>query len=202
MSLARIGRPLNSSIRLDEIIAILTAAIGSLLAHCEVREAQAPYGDSHVPAERDAAWAGGCLPPRHSFLDIQPERSLTMAEKCGYACSAAPKLIFACSGTADVGAIANQAARKLTRDGAGKMYCLAGVGGRVSGIMATTQAAAKILAIDGCPLNCAKSTLEQAGFTGFEHLQMAGLGLEKGKTPVTEESIAKVAAKGAQMLVC
>lgn len=125
-----------------------------------------------------------------------------MAEKCGCACSAAPKLIFACSGAADVGAIADQAARKLTRDGAGKMYCLAGVGGRVSGIMATTQAAAKILAIDGCPLNCAKSTLEQAGFRSFGHLQMAGLGFEKGKTPVTEESIAKVAAKGAQMLVC
>jgi uncharacterized metal-binding protein len=123
-----------------------------------------------------------------------------MAEKCGCAGNAAPKLIFACSGAADVGAVADQAARRLTRDGAGRMYCLAGVGGRVSGIMATTQAAARILAIDGCPLNCAKNTLEQAGFKTFEHLQMASLGLEKGKTPVTEASIARVAVKGAQML--
>jgi len=125
-----------------------------------------------------------------------------MSATCGCACSAAPKLIFACSGAADVGAVADQAARKLTREGAGKMFCLAGIGGRVSGIMATTEAAAKVLAIDGCPLNCAKHSLEQAGFKDFEHLQMADLGLEKGKTPVNDESIAKVAAKGAQMLAC
>ena len=108
------------------------------------------------------------------------------------ACSAAPKLIFACSGAADVGAIADQAARKLTRDGAGKMFCLAGIGGRVSGIMKTTEAAAKVLAIDGCPLNCAKRSLEEAGFTDFEHVQLADLRLEKGSSPITDENIAKV----------
>ncbi len=47
----------------------------------------------------------------------------------GNCCSSATKLIFACSGAADVGAIADQAARKLTRDGVGKMFCLAGIGG-------------------------------------------------------------------------
>ena len=76
------------------------------------------------------------------------------------ACAGAPKLIFACSGAADVGAIADQAARKMTKDGAGRMFCMAGIGGRVPGIMATTQSAAKILAIDGCPLNCVKNSLE------------------------------------------
>jgi uncharacterized metal-binding protein len=86
------------------------------------------------------------------------------------ACGSAPRLIFACSGAADVGHIADQAARKLSAEGAGKMYCLAGVGGRVSGIMATTEAAAAILAIDGCPLDCARRTLEEAGFREFEHL--------------------------------
>lgn len=105
-----------------------------------------------------------------------------MSEQSVCACGAAPKLIFACSGAADVGAVADQAARKMTWDGAGKMFCLAGIGGRVSGIMATTAAASKVLAIDGCPLNCVKLTLEQAGFTGFEeHLQLAELGMEKGQ---------------------
>ena len=94
------------------------------------------------------------------------------------ACSASPKLIFACSGAADVGAIADQAARKLTRDGAGKMFCLAGVGGRVSGIMKTTEAASKTLAIDGCPLDCARNGLVQAGFTAFEHLRGSDLVME------------------------
>ena len=115
-------------------------------------------------------------------------------------CCGGPTLIFACSGAADVGAVADQAARKLTRDGEGKMFCLAGVGGRVSGIMKTTESAAKILVIDGCPLNCAASCLELAGFKDFEHLRLADLGMEKGKTPVTEANIAKVAAEGAAKL--
>ena len=106
-------------------------------------------------------------------------------------CSGAPKLIFACSGAADVGAIADQAARKLTREGQGKMFCLAGIGGRVSGIMKSTEAAETILAIDGCPLNCVKACLEQGGFTNFKHLQLGDLGLEKGKSPVSEENIAR-----------
>ena len=116
------------------------------------------------------------------------------------ACSAAPTLIFACSGAADVGAIADQAARKMTRDGNGKMFCLAGVGGRVSGIMKTTGAAEKILAIDGCRLNCVKNCLEQAGFKEFKHLQVADLGLEKGKSPMSEEAVVKVAAAGAEKI--
>ena len=107
-------------------------------------------------------------------------------------CSAASTLIFACSGAADVGAVADRAARKLTVDGAGKMYCLAGIGGQVPGILKTTQEAEKILAIDGCPLDCTKLSLEEAGFTEFEHMKVTDLGLEKGKSPATEENIAMV----------
>lgn len=125
-----------------------------------------------------------------------------MTEKSACACGPGPKLIFACSGAADVGAIADQAARKLTRDGAGRMFCLAGIGGRVSGIMATTESAARILAIDGCPLNCVRNSLEQAGFKRYEHLQLADLGMEKGKTPLSPEAVAKAAAAGAAKLVC
>ena len=87
-------------------------------------------------------------------------------------------------------------ARKLMRDGAGRMYCLAGVGGRVSGILLSTQAAESILAIDGCPLACAKNTLEKAGIARFQHVQLADLGMAKGKSPVNEERIARAAAAG------
>jgi len=116
------------------------------------------------------------------------------------ACGTTPKLIFSCSGAADVGAVADQAARKLTRDGAGRMFCLAGIGGRVPGIMATTEAASKVLAIDGCPLNCVKATLEQAGFKTFEHLQLADLGMEKGKTPPTPDVIETAVTAATQKL--
>lgn len=123
-----------------------------------------------------------------------------MNETTGCACGGAPKLIFACSGAADVGAIADQAARALTRDGFGKMYCTAGIGGRISGILATTASAARILAIDGCPLNCAKCSLEQAGFAAFEHLQLVDLGMVKGQTPPTPEAIARASAAAAEKL--
>jgi len=111
-------------------------------------------------------------------------------------CTPASKLIFACSGAADVGKIADLAARKLTEEGAGKMFCLAGVGGRVKGIMETTKAAQAILAIDGCPLQCARNTLDQAGFKKFEHVCLSDMGMEKGKTPATEEAVAKVVVRG------
>jgi uncharacterized metal-binding protein len=116
-------------------------------------------------------------------------------------CSGGPKLIFACSGAADVGKIADLAARKLTAEGAGKMFCLAGIGGRVSGIMETTRSASKILAIDGCPLDCVKKTLENADFTKFEHIRLNDLGMEKGKTPATDEAVAKVVELGKTKLV-
>ena len=112
------------------------------------------------------------------------------------ACSGAPTLIFACSGAADVGAVADQASRGLTRDGAGKMYCLAGIGGRVPGILTTTAAAGKILAIDGCGLDCAKNTLEQAGFKTSAHVRLTDIGLEKGKSPANAENIALAMVAG------
>jgi len=120
--------------------------------------------------------------------------------QAGCGCGGAPKLVFACSGAADVGHIADMAARKLTAEGAGKMFCLAGVGGRVSGILATTQAAAAILAIDGCPLDCARKTLEEAGFHEFEHLRLSDLGMEKGQSPATDERVEKVVSRAKSRL--
>lgn len=116
------------------------------------------------------------------------------------ACGTAPKLVFACSGAADVGHISDLAARKLAREGGGKMFCLAGVGGRVSGIMETTKSAAAILAIDGCPLDCARKTLEGAGFNEFEHVRLSDLGMEKGKSPLSDELVDKVVAAGVERL--
>lgn len=123
-----------------------------------------------------------------------------MGTKCNCGCNAAPKLIFACSGAADVGAVADQAARKMTKEGVGRMFCTVGIGGRVPGIMKTTEAAENILAIDGCPLNCVEKCLHEAGFKEFKHLQLADLDMVKGNTDVNEANISKAAAKGAELL--
>jgi len=121
-----------------------------------------------------------------------------MQTGCGCSCgsgNAGPKVIFSCSGCADVGELADQVARKLTRDGAGKMACLAGISGRVSGIVKSAEAAQSILAIDGCPLDCTRKTLEIAGFAKVNHLRLSDLGFEKGKTEISASSIASVIDK-------
>ena len=117
-------------------------------------------------------------------------------------CMAAPKLIFPCSGASDVGGLTDRAARQMTLDLAGKMYCLAGIGGRVEGILANTKSAAKVLVIDGCKEECARKTMELAGFTEFQHLKLVEMGFEKGETRVTAARIQEVASKGAEMLAC
>jgi len=115
-------------------------------------------------------------------------------------CQGGPTLIFACSGAADVGQIADLAARKLMRDGVGQMFCLAGVGGRVEPILKKTAGASQILAIDGCGLDCVKATLEQAGFERFIHFRVTDMGLEKGQSSPDEAKAEMVATEGRSRL--
>lgn len=115
-------------------------------------------------------------------------------------CSGGPTLIFACSGAADVGEISDKAARQLSKDGIGAMFCLAGIGGKVEPIIKKTESASQILAIDGCNLDCVKSTLKQAGFDKFVHMRVTDLGMEKGKSPANEENVAKVNSKAKEIL--
>jgi len=62
------------------------------------------------------------------------------------------------------------------------------------------DAASKILAIDGCTLNCAGRCLEQAGFTEFEHLELVDLDMAKGQTDVSDETVNRVAAAAVDKL--
>jgi uncharacterized metal-binding protein len=116
------------------------------------------------------------------------------------ACKGGSTLIFACSGAADVGEISDRAARKMTKDGFGTMFCLAGIGGRVEPIMQKTRSASTIVAIDGCNLNCVKGSLEQAGFTEFKHLRITDIGMEKGKSPATDDNINKAVGQAVAIL--
>ena len=67
-----------------------------------------------------------------------------MSETCS--CSAAPKLILAYSSSADVGEVADRAARQLTRAGVGKIYCLGDLGGYLPCFIETAQMASTFLA--------------------------------------------------------
>lgn len=105
-------------------------------------------------------------------------------------------VIYACSGCSDAGELADRTARELSQRQLGEMSCLAGVGGRVKPLMRTAAAATHIVAVDGCPLNCARHTLEQAGFKVGHHLELHKLGLRKGSCPPTEEHLAQAVQAG------
>ena len=83
----------------------------------------------------------------------------------GCSCSHPTPLVYACSGAADVGAIADQAARRLDREGFGNMSCLAGIGGRVPALMKSARNAPLIFAIDGCPQACWNNAWWSPGLT-------------------------------------
>lgn len=99
-------------------------------------------------------------------------------------------VVYACSGCSDAGELADRIARRLAREGAAEMSCLAGIGGRVKPLMNKAASAQRILAVDGCPLNCTRHTLELAGFKNFDHLELHRIGIRKGSCPLTEERIA------------
>ena len=100
-----------------------------------------------------------------------------MTERC--LCVPNEVIIFSCAGSSNVGQIANQAAIKLAQGGIGRYFCLAGIGGHVSGMIESTKAGKMLIAIDGCPVACAKKTLEHAGFRIDEYVQTTDLGIEK-----------------------
>jgi uncharacterized metal-binding protein len=110
------------------------------------------------------------------------------------------KLIYACSGGSDVGHLADLGGRAAATRDAGKLHCLAGIGGQVEPILATARMAPKILAIDGCPHHCAQKTLEQAGFTGFLHLSLNEHGFTKGRSEPTPERVRLVAEQAVEKL--
>ena len=109
-------------------------------------------------------------------------------------CKGDKRLIFACSGAADVGEISDRVSRILTKEKVGKMYCLGGIGAKIDKIIEVTKAAEEQLAIDGCPVGCASKCLKQAGFEP-KVIALAELGFAKGKSPANEENIASALSK-------
>lgn len=107
------------------------------------------------------------------------------------ACNTGVKLIYSCSGAADVGEIADRSARLLRKEGFAQGSCIAGVGAGVPGYIQSAKGADVNIAIDGCPVACAKRCLENAGVKPVSFV-VTEMGYKKGKTAVTDEVIRAV----------
>lgn len=94
-------------------------------------------------------------------------------------CSATRTLLFACAGGSSVGQLTNDVCRALTAEGAGKLYCLAGIGGHVQKIVDSAKDGGKVVAVDGCGVKCALKVLEAAGVPITQHVVLTDWGMEK-----------------------
>jgi uncharacterized metal-binding protein len=102
-----------------------------------------------------------------------------MAKEC--LCQPNEIVVFPCSGGSNCGQIANQVAVNLTEDGVGTVFCLAGIGAHVPGMIESAKSAKRIVAIDGCSVECAKKTLEHAGLTITDYVDITKEGITKNK---------------------
>lgn len=102
-------------------------------------------------------------------------------------------MLLACSGGSNVGQISNHAAVELTKEGFGKMYCLAGIGGQLKGFVQSAKDVPVIAAIDGCPVGCARAILKNAGIQAYNYIVLTELGIEKNKNfKLNNEDILRV----------
>jgi uncharacterized metal-binding protein len=110
-------------------------------------------------------------------------------------------LLYACSGGANVAEISDHAARQLTAEGQGAMFCLAGVGAGIGGMVQTAKDADLNLVLDGCPVECARKIFEKAGLANFVQIKVTDLGIEKAKgIRCTQQQVDKVVAKAKEEL--
>lgn len=90
-------------------------------------------------------------------------------------------MILACSGASNLGQLSNRAAVELTQEGFGKMFCLAGIGGDLSGFVQSAKDSPRMIAIDGCDVGCAKAILERTEVPLKDYIVLTTLGIEKNK---------------------
>lgn len=115
---------------------------------------------------------------------------------CGCGTTAQPKLIYACSGAANTGFLADSVVRRFVKIGVGKMTCLAAMGAELSGFIESARASINLV-VDGCPVSCGKKIFEKLNLPHI-HYKTTDYGVEKGKTEITEDIIRTVTKKIAE----
>ncbi|MFW5828910.1 MAG: putative zinc-binding protein [Planctomycetota bacterium] len=127
-----------------------------------------------------------------------------MADCCCSAKTDKNVLIYACSGGANVAEAADLAARQLAAEGCGGMFCLAGIGAGIQGMVQTAKDADVNLVIDGCPMDCAKKCFENAGVDNYTFIRVTDLGIEKlpKGNRATSDDVARIVSTAKHCLGC
>ncbi|WP_372479171.1 putative zinc-binding protein [Halomicrobium sp. HM KBTZ05] len=88
-------------------------------------------------------------------------------------------LVYSCSGCSSAAQMANDLAVRLDRERVAEMSCIAGVGADVDPLVETAIAGRPMVVIDGCPLECARNSLERHDVTPDRHVNLAKRGVAK-----------------------
>lgn len=111
-------------------------------------------------------------------------------------CCGAPRLVFACSGAADVGKISDDAARALIRTSGLRMGCLPLISMQDEGTLAAVESAAEVVTIDGCQRDCAYTILATANRRDhFVRLRVTDFGLRKGSAQLDQNGLAALVGR-------
>jgi uncharacterized metal-binding protein len=103
-------------------------------------------------------------------------------------------LLYACSGAANTGYLADRVSRKIMVECCGKMTCLATNGAELSGFIESVKGTEKNILIDDCSIACGKKIFEEYGLA-CRHYIITGYGVEKGKTDINRSVINDVTSK-------
>jgi uncharacterized metal-binding protein len=109
-------------------------------------------------------------------------------------------LVYACSGCSSAAQLANHVAVQMDRRGLAEMSCIAGVGGDVPQLVQVAPSGRPIVALDGCPLACVKSSLARHGVAPARHYELHRFGVRKRNhqdfdPQQAEEVLVRVAAE-------
>ncbi len=108
-----------------------------------------------------------------------------MSEKCS--CGGNGTLVVACSGGADVGELADKLARNIAKCGKAKPFCLAVFGAQIPNMIEMAKCADKIIAIDGCPVECAKKIINHLDVElPVEFINLKDYGFQKGEVNLND----------------
>ena len=93
--------------------------------------------------------------------------------------------LFVCfGGMSNVGTLTGLASLEAIRQvepGRAGIFCLGGLPTEAPIVLNKTRAAQHIITVDGCPLNCARKIVEQAGFVPFKTINLVeDCGIKKG----------------------
>lgn len=88
-------------------------------------------------------------------------------------------LVYSCSGCSSAAQLANHLALQLDRHGMAEMSCIAGVGGDVPQLLKLAHSGRPIIALDGCPLVCVKSSLARHDLRPTRHYELHRYGVKR-----------------------